>query len=347
MKNEITKESLIEDLQKFYKENGRIPKYKDFKNKNGEYCGVATYINNFGSWNNALKIAGFITYKEIRDKCKLVNYCKNCGEEIITTFKKNKTFCCKSCAALFNNKIRPQTSRDKQRNTLLATLKSPPLHKTTYSVYRKLCEFRIPPSKYEIIPNYDLYLKYGFYNPKSKKTGVCLDHIFSIRDGYELKINPLIISHPVNCQFLMNTDNSRKGKQSDITLQELIKRVSLYDKTNIVDEAIMNDYNKLKSIYEYYDYTPIQYSSITGKIYHTELKPALGWNNPNKVSARVLAKAFNFELGDVCTTEKNILNAIEILKHHYFIEKMNPQEIKRLYNIEYSSFGAFLNNIFK
>lgn len=51
------KEALLECLIRFYRENGRIPVIADFTN-NSEYPSYVTYYNSFGSWINALKLAG-------------------------------------------------------------------------------------------------------------------------------------------------------------------------------------------------------------------------------------------------------------------------------------------------
>lgn len=53
-----TDEELLDYLNKFYEDNGKIPVQNDFKgNKN--YPGFLVYIRRFGSWNNALKMVGF------------------------------------------------------------------------------------------------------------------------------------------------------------------------------------------------------------------------------------------------------------------------------------------------
>lgn len=53
-----TKEFLISELQRFYNENGRVPRLRDMMATNG-YPSAHTYKIYFGSWNNALIAAGF------------------------------------------------------------------------------------------------------------------------------------------------------------------------------------------------------------------------------------------------------------------------------------------------
>lgn len=54
-----TDKELINELYRFVKENGRIPKANDMKNSNG-YISIKQYITRFKTWNNALEIAGLI-----------------------------------------------------------------------------------------------------------------------------------------------------------------------------------------------------------------------------------------------------------------------------------------------
>ena len=56
--NKYTRKQLIEILQKWEKDNGKIPTEKDFRD-NPKYPSFMTYINEFSSWNSALIIAGF------------------------------------------------------------------------------------------------------------------------------------------------------------------------------------------------------------------------------------------------------------------------------------------------
>lgn len=52
------RELLIEKIQQFVKANGRLPTEYDF-NKDPKYPHYATYQREFGSWNNALAMAGY------------------------------------------------------------------------------------------------------------------------------------------------------------------------------------------------------------------------------------------------------------------------------------------------
>lgn len=54
----MSKEFLINELHRFYKENNKIPTSLDFRNTKG-YPSNKVYAINFGSWNNALQVAGY------------------------------------------------------------------------------------------------------------------------------------------------------------------------------------------------------------------------------------------------------------------------------------------------
>lgn len=57
-----------------------------------------------------------------------------------------------------------------------------------------------------------------------------IDHIYSISDGFINNIDPKIISSYVNLRVLSKSDNLKKGRKSDILLEELYER---YNSSNI------------------------------------------------------------------------------------------------------------------
>ena len=56
-----TKEILISEIHRFVKENSRVPILNDMKRSNG-YPAGSIYNREFGSWNNAIEIAGYESY---------------------------------------------------------------------------------------------------------------------------------------------------------------------------------------------------------------------------------------------------------------------------------------------
>lgn len=63
---------LLEFLRQFYRENGKIPVVKDF-NKNSKYPNYNVYVRRFGSWNNAIRMSGFIPNKYLSEE-ELLEY---------------------------------------------------------------------------------------------------------------------------------------------------------------------------------------------------------------------------------------------------------------------------------
>lgn len=52
-----------------------------------------------------------------------------------------------------------------------------------------------------------------------------VDHIYSIRHGFENKVEPAMISHYANLRMLWHADNQSKHVSCDMTLEELTERV--------------------------------------------------------------------------------------------------------------------------
>lgn len=84
-----TRSRLIETLQKWEKDNGKIPEEKDFTNKGLPY--YTTYVNEFGTWNKALEAAGF----ETRGPNGRIGYNKYTRKQLIETLQKWEKDNCK------------------------------------------------------------------------------------------------------------------------------------------------------------------------------------------------------------------------------------------------------------
>lgn len=135
-----------------------------------------------------------------------------------TTFEsrksRNKIYCSMSCAA------NHRTSRTKA-------------NWTEYQRYRHDCKFRFALSDFPDEFDFSLITTYGWYKAKNRgdnPSGVSRDHIVSVRWGYENGVDPTLIRHPANCQLLRQSENVSKGKHPTLTVEELIKRVDLWDK---------------------------------------------------------------------------------------------------------------------
>ena len=61
--------------------------------------------------------------------------------------------------------------------------------------------------------------------------------------------------------------------------------------------------------------------------------------------AKTISDAFGFELYNKETTLKNILNAIEIIRYNYTMEKMSPRDISKLFNIKCNDASTFISKL--
>ena len=55
-----------------------------------------------------------------------------------------------------------------------------------------------------------------------------LDHIFSIKDGFDNDISVGVLAHPMNLQMISEFDNLSKGSRSDLTINELYDKIDDY-----------------------------------------------------------------------------------------------------------------------
>jgi len=76
----IIKQKLISELQRFYKENNKVPRQIDMQVKFG-YPSYGMYVNHFGSWNKALIEAGLkINQKHQIGTLNGTETCSYCGK---------------------------------------------------------------------------------------------------------------------------------------------------------------------------------------------------------------------------------------------------------------------------
>lgn len=175
----------------FYSNRGRIVTWQE-KIRQGmkKYMSSEKYINN----------------KKHNKQNHIFKICLNCNNK----FKKNKIFCSMKCKKEYEK-----------------------LNTNSLQRYRVQCKFDFNLADYKEEFDFSLVEQYGWYSPTNKKnnlSGVSRDHIFSVKDGFEMNIDPKILSHPANCQLLVHSKNVSKHRNSSITLEELLKRIEEFDK---------------------------------------------------------------------------------------------------------------------
>ena len=138
-------------------------------------------------------------------KEKTIRYCLECNSDMLCRPSDNRKFCTTKCWATYTEKNKEQ-----------------------FLLYRQRCNFDF---KFEDHPGkFDLALaeQHGWYSPSNKGNnlnGVSKDHMVSVREGFDLGIEPEIIKHPANCQIMLHRKNQSKREKSSITIEELLKRI--------------------------------------------------------------------------------------------------------------------------
>jgi hypothetical protein len=49
--------------------------------------------------------------------------------------------------------------------------------------------------------------------------------MYSVHHGWKNNIDPIIISHPANCEIMFGIENIRKRTNSSISIEELVERI--------------------------------------------------------------------------------------------------------------------------
>ena len=156
--------------------------------------GVKNYISKNGSFG-CLKL----------DRKKIDRFCPNCN----VIFHKKSKYCTNNCRREFERKNMDE-----------------------YQKYRLDSNFKFNLSDYPDEFDFTLVKEHGWYSPTNKNNNLCgvsRDHMFSVREGFEMGINPEIISHPANCRLMIHTDNISKNKKSIITIEDLLDRIKKFE----------------------------------------------------------------------------------------------------------------------
>lgn len=143
--------------------------------------------------------------------------CQVC-EEAYYRPRRGSRVCSKSCQSLLESQRRLGKPNPKSKYS------GKRISRVEYHYYRTLAEFKLKPKDLLRIKGYDLFREFGIWSVNNKR-GVVRDHILSTKDGWVQEIDPAIISHPANCQFLSINENSTKGDKSWITYSELLYRI--------------------------------------------------------------------------------------------------------------------------
>ena len=195
--------------------------------------------------------------------------CYKCGKDIETSICVSRKMCdeCKSSSVSNKKIIVTQDGIIKQKSRYdhvfelkqfeeifknkpsISTKEIAQIRKKVYKIYRILCSFRFSLTEFPEEFDFQSLKKCGMYsasNHGNNLNGVSRDHMFSVYDGFKQNVSPLLISHPANCQLILQRKNASKRTNSVITLDELKQRITKwelkYGKYNYKNEAVIPDY---------------------------------------------------------------------------------------------------------
>lgn len=84
--------------------------------------------------------------------------------------------------------------------------------------------------------DFSLLKKYGM-RTNQNQNGVVRDHRVSVADAIKNNYDPYYITHPLNCELMLHSDNSKKYTKSSITYEELVKMVDEWE----LNKSLNND----------------------------------------------------------------------------------------------------------
>lgn len=96
--------------------------------------------------------------------------------------------------------------------------------------YRYLASFKITPQNIKRIKGYHLFEDVGLYHPTENPNGVVRDHRLSVKFGFDNKIDPDIVGHVANCEFLKFSDNGAKSSTCSVSLSLLQDEIKAWTK---------------------------------------------------------------------------------------------------------------------
>lgn len=174
---------------------------------------------------NSKKIVKFkmITYKYLMNEKGLTPF----DSYLITSLLKGRLF--KDNAVLINNLNFSwyesfTKSEDKisfvinNLNTTLQILKQCVLKHSPLTIYRTIV---LSLSNEHDLSDLDGYNEIDEYGRAYE-----MDHIYSIKDGFDNDIDPILIAKKCNLRFIPKQDNGKKWRYSAITLDELFERIA-------------------------------------------------------------------------------------------------------------------------
>lgn len=186
-----------------------LEREKQFPKKEKYFCSLSCANSKSKSQEEKNKISNSVKkYYEINN-IKELKFCKNCNIIINT-----KYVCCSlQC-------------KDQLRLKKV-------LQYDDFKLYKYYSKFKFNLRDYPNEFDFKLIEKYGWYKAKNNgdnQNGISRDHIVSSKYAFENNIPTWIISHPANCKLMRHKDNMLKNIKSDLTLDELLEKITIWNK---------------------------------------------------------------------------------------------------------------------
>lgn len=105
--------------------------------------------------------------------------------------------------------------------------------KNSLKEYRIRSKFTFSLNEYPDEFDFKLIQNHGWYkasNRGNNLTGISRDHLYSVKEGFENNVDPLIVAHPANCRLVLHTVNISKNSKSLLTLNDLLDKIEKWDK---------------------------------------------------------------------------------------------------------------------
>lgn len=106
--------------------------------------------------------------------------------------------------------------------------------------YYKECRFTFPKELIPYLKGSSKFPNYASEKYSPYKNSITRDHRVSRLYGFEHGIDPYLISHPANCELMLNNDNITKSDKCSISVSQLIDEVEYWNEDII--HKIFNDF---------------------------------------------------------------------------------------------------------
>lgn len=171
------------------------------------------------------KLEGRTVSEEVKNKIRGNNHPKRRNKNL----PESMTISCIECAASIKQRYVSQKFCNRQ-----CWQEYSRKNRDAYTQYKFDCRFKF--NVYDYPDWFDLTLinAHGWYSAANRGNninGVSRDHKYSISEGFRQGISSVIISHPMNCELLLQSMNSKKKTKCSITLEELTEAIKKFEAT--------------------------------------------------------------------------------------------------------------------